>query len=130
MGDYADEMDKKRKALEELLQFLREKGGGSCSTADYNAAIAENETAWEIGAFGEGAPVGEDRTPAGIIDGLVIRTRREALTAQLNSAKILDLLEANLKGDKSALHKQLQTIKIACLLTFGLVVGMTIDRFF
>jgi hypothetical protein len=134
MGDFADEMDKKRKALKELLKFIREENDGWLSSSGYNAAVADNETAWEIGNFGEGAPVRakEDRISAAILDGLIVRTRRDALTAQLNSAKILDLLEGPSRKelDGSSIHEQLRAIKIICLLTLVFVVGLVIDRFF
>ncbi|OEI82504.1 hypothetical protein GRI33_04995 [Brucella sp. BO3] len=73
-----DEFDKKRLHLERIQ---RECSDGMKSTE--NSLIAENETLWEMGRF-------SDNYDPSKYDGFVVRTRRDALAAKLNTKDILD----------------------------------------
>lgn len=82
MGKFFESRKRKHDALERSFADLREDGNLTPYTK--NAAIADNEIAWEIGAFEDAGDDISDDTR----DGLIIRTRRDSLAAALHSASL------------------------------------------
>ena len=74
----------KHEALVERLAEL----GANDTKSQRNALVADNDIAWEIGDFDDGdKPFSQD-----LRDGLLVRSRRDSLTAALNSADALDAI--------------------------------------
>lgn len=99
--------DRKRKALDDLLRFIREEGEDT--PYERNNVISENETAWELGVFSDEAmarPLLERDAPLSeqVRDGMLVRARRDAMSAKLNaleSGKALIRIEEKLNSLRS-----------------------------
>ena len=124
-------LDRKESALDESIDWLREEGEYKRSSR--NGMIADNEVKWELGEYDEPPPTKEEilaswdkkeeaKITESEIQGLIVRTRRDALASKLNTSDILNTLD----GDDAVagIRRDLQHIKIACGLILGILVVM------
>ncbi len=85
--DFLDECQRRDEALQKSFKYLEDNLENTESAK--NNVRASNSVAWELGAFKRGrnldAPISKEA-----LEGLIIRTRNDALESKMNSADILD----------------------------------------
>lgn len=115
---FFETMERKKQALDRMLAAMEE--SGSVSLSGRHAAIGDNEAAWELGAF-DGAdkdpPFDDQRR-----DGFIIRARRDALVAKMNSGAAVDAIER--------IEAKLQRIELlaglAAAFAFGVLIKLSL----
>jgi hypothetical protein len=118
--DFDEQMYRKKRALDSKLAWLREQGEDS--PAARNSMIASNEVAWELGVFEREEGSLEDPPFGTRRDGLIIRTRRDALEAKLNSAPIHDAV--------LRIEKKIQRVEMLAVLSAVASIGVALKLLF
>lgn len=88
---FVEAFKRQDEALRDGLRRLEESGESRSSSR--HALEADNETAGELGAFEQSPEEEEPPFDEARRDGFIIRTRRDALVARKNSARMLDAVE-------------------------------------
>lgn len=107
----SDSFDRKDAHLKRLRDFL----GDDPKRSSLHSITADNEVAWETGTFDD-----EKKPDSEYSYGLLVRARRDALRAVLNSSEVLDAIPG-LRTTLDNNARELRTISTLCGIAVALL---------